>query len=332
MPETTPKPAHPAGSASTTVAAKPAFHFTREMMRGPIYQKYQKAINAVWNPHDLDYAQDAADWKRITEQQRRGLLGITTRFFAGEQAVTDELLPMLAAAHALQRFDWVMYLSTFLTEEAKHADFFALWHERVVGILEADEIAPYFLTRSRTIDPSGRFEIKEVLHEALPAYGRDLLEAVRTGDRGTIEAGFVRFASLYSGYAEGVLTMPSYEITIDTVDLWHAFPALKQGFRKILADEGRHITFGTMAIRMLIEENPQYEAIVHEVFDEFRGNIVGLVEYQKAIPGLDVSKYQLQKVRHYRNRCREMGIAPDETLIEQILDPTIDFIVGVEAG
>ena len=70
MPETTPKPAHPAGSARTTVAAKPAFHFTREMMRGPIYQKYQKAINAVWNPHDLDYAQDAADWKRITEQQR----------------------------------------------------------------------------------------------------------------------------------------------------------------------------------------------------------------------------------------------------------------------
>jgi hypothetical protein len=27
-----------------------------------------------------------------------------------------------------------------------------------------------------------------------------------------------------------------------------------------------------------------------------------------------------------------MGVAPDETLIEQILDPTIDFVVGVEAG
>ena len=38
------------------------------------------------------------------------------------------------------------------------------------------------------------------------------------------------------------------------------------------------------------------------------------------------------KVRHYRNRCREMRITPDETLIEQILDPTIDFVVGVEAG
>jgi hypothetical protein len=59
---------------------------------------------------------------------------------------------------------------------------------------------------------------------------------------------------------------------------------------------------------------------------------VGLVEYQKAVPGLDLDKYQQQKVRHYRNRCREMGITPDDELIEQILDPEIDFVVGVQAG
>jgi hypothetical protein len=68
------------------------------------------------------------------------------------------------------------------------------------------------------------------------------------------------------------------------------------------------------------------------VLDAYRGNLVGLVEYQKAVPGLDLDKYQTMKVRHYRNRCREMGITPDETLIEQILDPSIDFVVGVEAG
>jgi hypothetical protein len=50
------------------------------------------------------------------------------------------------------------------------------------------------------------------------------------------------------------------------------------------------------------------------------------------VPGLDLDKFQTQKVRHYRNRCREMGISPDERLIEQILDPTIDFVAGVEAG
>ena len=78
------------------------FHFTREMIEGSIYRKYEKAIRGVWNAKDLDYSQDAADWQRIDEAQRRGLLGVTVRFLAGEQAVTDELVPMLAAAHALR--------------------------------------------------------------------------------------------------------------------------------------------------------------------------------------------------------------------------------------
>ncbi len=113
--------------------------------------------------------------------------------------------------------------------------------------------------------------------------------------------------------------------------MWDAFPALREGFRRILADEGRHITFGTAACRILIEKHPAYEAHVHEVFDEYRGNLVGLVEYQKAVPGLDMQKYQTMKVRHYRNRCREMGITPDETLIDQILDPD-DRLRGRRGG
>lgn len=308
------------------------FFFSREMMGGPVYRKYEKAVRAVWNPLDIDFERDARDWQTLTDDQQRGLLGITVRFFAGEQAVTNDLLPMIEGAQALGRFDWVMYLSTFLFEEAKHAQFFAVWHERVVGILEPDELAAYFLERSKTVDPSGRFEVKEVLHEGLPRYGRALKEAIASGDQAEVVAAFVRYATLYNSYAEGVLTMPSYEIVLDTVNQWGKCRALKEGFGRILADEGRHITFGTTAIRLLLEQRPDYEELVHGVFDEFRGNVVGLVEYQKAVPGLAIEKYQLQKVRHYRNRCREMNVTPDETLIDQILDPTIDFVVGVEAG
>jgi hypothetical protein len=165
-----------------------AFHFTREMMAGPIYRKYEKALKAAWNPRDLDFASDAKDWLLLAEERRRGLLGITVRFFAGEQRVTDELLPMLAAAHALRRYDWTMYLSTFLMEEAKHSEFFAQWHERVAGILEPQEVAPYFLSRVKTVDPTGRFELKDVLHEGLPRYGEQLLDAVHSGDEAAIEA------------------------------------------------------------------------------------------------------------------------------------------------
>ncbi len=308
------------------------FNFTREMLAGPIYRKYEKAIRKVWSVEDLDFTQDALDWHRVTPEQQKGLLGVTVRFLAGEQSVTDELVPMLAAAHALRRFDWTMFLSTFLMEEAKHAEFFMRWHEKVVGILEPEEVAAHFLVRGKTIDPSGRFQVRDVMYEALPHYGGLLMAATQGGSEAEIERAFVQFSAAYNGFVEGVLTMPSYEIVIDSTAAWNAFPTLHRGFKLILADEGRHITFGTEACRILIAKDPSYEEAVHEVFDAYRGNIVGLVEYQKAVPGLDLGKYQTMKVRHYRNRCREMGVTADETLVEQILDPTIDFVVGVEAG
>ena len=81
---------------------------------------------------------------------------------------------MLVAARVLGRYDWVMFLGTFAMEEAKHAEFFAQWHERVVGILDPPEVVPYFLTRGKTVDPTGRFEVKEVAHEGLPQYAAEL--------------------------------------------------------------------------------------------------------------------------------------------------------------
>ena len=95
---------------------------------------------------------------------------------------------MIAASHALGRFDWVTYLSTFLMEEAKHAEFFMRWHDEVVGVLEPEEVARHFLVRGKTVDPSGRFEVRDVLHEALPRYGRELLEATMDGERGRSSA------------------------------------------------------------------------------------------------------------------------------------------------
>jgi ribonucleoside-diphosphate reductase beta chain len=308
------------------------FRLDQEIMAGPIYRKYEKAARTFWNPKDMEYELDAADWGRMTDEQRSGMATITVRFEAGEQEVTDELLPMLAAAHALGRFDWVMYVSTFMQEEARHSEFFTQWHARVAGLLTPAEKAAYWPPREHTVDPRGRFQVGEPVYEGLPKYGNRLRAAVEAGDEAAIEGAFVQFATLYCGWIEGVLTMPSYEIVIDTTELWGVLPVLRQGFRRILADEGRHITFGTHSCRILIEKNPDYEALAHEVINEYRGNAVGMLEYQRNVPGLDLGKYQRQKARHYLNRCREMGITADQSIVDQILDPEIDFVVGVEAG
>ena len=64
----------------------------------------------------------------------------------------------VAAAHALGRFDWVMFLSTFMLDEARHSEFFNIWHREVVGITEPAEKAAYWPLRQETVDPSGRFK------------------------------------------------------------------------------------------------------------------------------------------------------------------------------
>jgi ribonucleoside-diphosphate reductase beta chain len=239
---------------------------------------------------------------------------------------------MLAAAHALGRFDWVMFIATFLLEEARHSEFFCLWHERSLGLSSPAEKARYWPLREHTVDPQGRFTVGEPVYEGLPKYGQKLTAAVQSGEETAIEAAFVQFATLYCAWVEGVLTMPSYEIVIDTTEMWGVLPALRLGFKNILGDEGRHITFGTEATRILIEKDPAYEALAHDVIDEYRGNAVGMLEYQRNVPGLDLDKYQRQKARHYLNRCREMRITADQRLVDEILDPEIDFVVGVEAG
>jgi ribonucleoside-diphosphate reductase beta chain len=317
-------------ATESSVASR--FLLTPEMMAGGIYRKYEKATRKFWDPKTFDYEADARDWDRMTDEQRAGILTITVRLEAGEEAVTDELLPMLSAAHELGRFDWVMFLSTFMVEEARHSEFFNIWHRDVAGVTTPAEKAAHWPLRQHTVDPSGRFQVGEPVYEGIPKYGDALMCAARTGDRRAIEEAFLRFSTLYNTWVEGVLTMPTYEIVMDTTGAWDVLPTLRQGFRGILADEGRHITFGTEACRILIGEHPEYEALVHEIVDEYRANAVGMLEYQRNVPGLDLDKYQRQKVRHYRNRCRELGIAADESLVEQILDPSIDFVTGVQAG
>ena len=90
---------------------------------------------------------------------------------------------MLAAAHELGRFDWVMFLSTFMQEEARHSEFFNIWHRDVCGVSTPAREGAYWPLREHTVDPTGRFRTGEPVYEGIPKYGEALMDAVRSGDR-----------------------------------------------------------------------------------------------------------------------------------------------------
>ena len=124
------------------------------------------------------------------------MLGITVRFFAGEQIVAKDVIPMLVASRMLGRYDWVMFLGTFAMEESKHAEFFAQWHERVVGILDPPEVVPYFL-------PGARRWTRRALRgqgggaRGPAAYAAELEQALAEGDETEVKRRLLRYMALY---------------------------------------------------------------------------------------------------------------------------------------
>ena len=100
------------------------------------YNLYQKAKrHGIWNPVDIDFSQDKEDWKKLSDAQQLEVLTQFAQFIGGEEAVTADILPMIMAVSKKGWFEEESYLTTFLFEEAKHAEFFSLFLEEI-GVTE----------------------------------------------------------------------------------------------------------------------------------------------------------------------------------------------------
>ncbi len=98
-----------------------------------MFRLWEKAKKlGTWNPADIDFTQDRADWKDATDSERDLTLHVTTLFLSGEEAVTVDLLPLIGVIAREGRLEEEMYLTSFLWEEAKHVDFFRRYLDEVM--------------------------------------------------------------------------------------------------------------------------------------------------------------------------------------------------------
>ena len=54
-----------------------------------------------WNPADIDFRQDIEDFAAMTEDERRYTTRLAAQFLAGEESVTQDLQPFVAAMAAV---------------------------------------------------------------------------------------------------------------------------------------------------------------------------------------------------------------------------------------
>src|SRR5947209_20080311 len=86
---------------------------------------YRRWENGNWKATELDFSQDYTDWhESFSALERSAALWNYSMFFHGEDSVTDNLSPYIAAPpREGQRY----LLATQPAREARHAVFFGRW-------------------------------------------------------------------------------------------------------------------------------------------------------------------------------------------------------------
>ncbi|MFC7341252.1 R2-like ligand-binding oxidase [Saccharopolyspora griseoalba] len=249
---------------STHPAQREGFHSLRE--RGFNWDSlplrlFTKGNAKFWNPADIDFSQDAEDWNALTDDEKQSVAGLCAQFIAGEEAVTEDLQPFLAAMAAEGRFGDEMYLTQFCFEEAKHTQAFRLWMD-AVGLTED--------LHSLVEENPG---YREIFYRALP----ESLNALH-GDPSPENQ--VRASVTYNHVVEGTLALTGYYA-------WHKIcvsrgilPGMQQVVKLIGDDERRHMAWGTFTCRRHVAADERNWEVVEDQMNRLLPHAIAQVQWR----------------------------------------------------
>src|ERR1700729_1468610 len=183
-----------------------------------------------WNPTDIDFSRDRADWESLTDLERDWAARLCAQFIAGEEAVTQDIQPFMAAMRDEGRLADEMYLTQFAFEEAKHTPVLRMWLG-AVGI--TDDLHLY-------LDDLPAY--RQMFYEELP-------KSLDTLSADASPAAQIRASVTYNHVVEGMLALTGYyawhKICVDR----NILPGMQELVRRIGDDERRHMAWGTFTCR-----------------------------------------------------------------------------------
>jgi ribonucleoside-diphosphate reductase beta chain len=219
---------------------------------------FVKGNTKFWNPADFDFSQDAADFAAMNDDEKRLTLMLASQFMAGEESVTQDIQPFMAAMAAEGRLGDEMFLTQFAFEEAKHAESFRLWFD-AIGVHDDLHEFVNFCPEYRTI-------FYEELPESLHLLHQDPSPRAQ-----------IRASVTYNHVVEGVLALTGYYVWAKLCSAHGILPGMQQIIKHIGDDERRHMAWGTFTCRRHVAADNANWDVVDERMGELFQPALGLV-------------------------------------------------------
>jgi ribonucleoside-diphosphate reductase beta chain len=261
----------------------------------------------VWDPRDVDLAQDAADWKRLDDEQRDVILRLTALFQGGEESVTMDLLPLMMVVAQEGRLEEEMYLTSFLWEEAKHVEAFRRF---------LDEVAHERTDLTRFHGPLYRRLFGEELPGAMGRLRFDASPAAQAAASVT-----------YNMIVEGVLAETGYHGYDMMLQRNGIMPGMQTIIGHLRRDEARHIAYGVFLLsRLIAEHGDEVWNAVEERLNELLPLAMGIVgevfePYAEPPFGLRIDEFAEFAMSQFGKRAARLEKARGQTLADVLGTP-----------
>lgn len=212
----------------------------------------RSAIEAHWNPSAIDLESDTNAVGALSRVEFTRLRGLLAQFGVSEQSVTEDLGPLTVTLEnpADQRF-----VATQLYDEIRHAELFDRYWTTVVQPEERARGMPKSDSRDNRWHAEAHTELLDRTGDAMTM----LIEQ----DTATTRA---RAYAHYHLTVEGILAQTAYEwietrygdqrksiVEGDPAGKIPELPGLAEGIKQLRRDESRHVRFGVMKTRELLD-------------------------------------------------------------------------------
>ncbi len=224
----------------------------------PSYKKlFMRWQRQQWSTEDFDFTEDAKQWADpdlISQEERDFLLFGFSQFFLGEERVTVELLPF---ALAMRDHEAQAFLTTQISDEAKHMVFFDRFYREVLG-MKASSITEMLATQRHNVNEQWEELFDGILHECAERLRKDPSDF----------AALVRGITVYMVVIEGTLALTGARFIIRNLKEREWFPGFTAGFTAVNRDESRHVGFGVKFLADAIKADTANAKIIEDTLKE----------------------------------------------------------------